>query len=251
VQQLFPEHVPEIRATADRMRRAFVSEGAIRDLTREGRRARVELVEFDGELAIRKTYRASAKRYMDREIEVVRRLAPIRSEVPQLLACGDDHIILSYLGEGQSLDLEHRGGRPRALPLAAVRALADFIKACVREGFDPIDIRAPGNVMLTGTGLKVIDFELWRRCGPGTRPEQALSLTGVPPGDLERPRGVPVFSKPYSAGWYPLTLLSLESFLYDPEWLQRLKRGANLVRSWALWSGRALVRRAMPTRTST
>ncbi len=96
--------------------------------------------------------------------------------------------------------------------------------------------------------MKVIDFELWRHCAPGTRPEDALCLLGVPPGDTERPRGVPAFSKSYRAAWYPLTLLSLESFLYDPAWLQRLKRAANLVRTWSRRGSRALGRRIRPPR---
>ncbi len=248
VRELFADRETELRAKADRLRKDFATDGAIKDLTREGRRAKVELVEFERGLAIRKTYRASALRYMEREIEVLQRLADIRPEVPKLLERGDNHIIISFVGGGRNLDLEHRGGRPRPLPLNVVRALAGFIKACVSQGFDPIDIRAPGNVIATETGMKVIDFELWRHCAPGTRPEDALCLVGVPPGDTERPRGVPSFSKSYRAAWYPLTLLSLESFLYDPAWLQRLKRAANLVRTWSRRGVRALGRRIRPPR---
>lgn len=243
VRQLFPDRETRLRAKAERMRLAFATEGALQNLTREGRRAKVELIELDGEFAIRKTYRVCGLRYMEREIEVLQQLGPIRPEVPKLLGRGENYIVISFVGEGRNLQLEHRRGPPAPLPLKVVRALANFIKACVREGFDPIDIRAPGNVMLTDKGLKVIDFELWRRCGPGMRPEHALCLRGVPAEDTERPRGVPAFSKPYSAAWYPLTLLTPESFLHDPVWLQRLKRGVNFLRLWSRWCGAALVRR--------
>ena len=248
VRQLFADRESELRAKADRLRKDFTTVEAIEDLTREGRRAKVELIEFDGELAIRKTYRASALRYMEREIEVLEHLAPIRPEVPKLLRQGENFVIMSFVGRGRNLELEHRGGRPTPLPLNLVRTLADFIKDCVAGGFDPIDIRASGNVIETDTGLKVIDFELWRHCVPGTRPENALCLTGVPATDTERPRGVPAFSKPYSSAWYPLTLLSLESFLYDPAWLQRLKRASNLARIWSHRGARALGRRLRPPR---
>lgn len=248
VRQLFADQETELRAKADRLAKDFASDGAVRDLTREGRRARVELIEFEREPAIRKTYRASALRYMEREIEVLERLAHVRPELPKLLSRGENFIIISFVGEGRNLELEHRGGRPAPLPLKVARMLADFIKACVSEGFDPIDIRAPGNAMVTDAGLRVIDFELWRRCAPGTRPENALCLVGVPALDTERPRGVPAFSKPYSSAWYPLTLLSLESFLYDPAWLQRLKRGANLVRAWSRRGVRALSQRVRPAK---
>ncbi|MFL6736061.1 MAG: hypothetical protein ACJ8F4_03250 [Sphingomonas sp.] len=246
VRELLPDREAQLRAAAKRHRDDFATQGAIKDLTREGRRAKVELVAFEGELAIRKTYRASALRFMEREVEVLQRLAPKRPELPRLLERGRNFIIISFVGEGRDIDLEHRGTGPAPLPLDLVRALADFIKACVNEGFDPIDIRAPGNVMMTQSGLKVIDFELWRHCSPGTRPQNALCFAGVPAGDPERPRGVAAFSKPYSNAWYPLTLLPLDSFLYDPPSLQRLKRAGNLLRSWGDRGARALGRRVRP-----
>lgn len=243
VRRLFPEKETDLRSKAERMRLDFTTAGAIRDLTREGRRARVELIEAGAELAIRKTYRAAALRYMEREIEVLQRLGATRPELPTLLDRGRNYIVISYIAHSEDLDLEHSGGRPAPLPLGVVRALARFIKACVREGFDPVDLRAPGNAVMTPEGLKVIDFELWRRCPPGSQPEDALCLAGVPAQDIERPRGVPAFGKPYDLAWYPLTLLSLESFLYDPPWLQQLKRGANYLGLWGARALRALARR--------
>ena len=243
VELLFGDKAAKLRAKARRMQANFLTGPAIRDLTREGRRAKVELIEFNDALAIRKTYRPSALRYMEREIEVLQQLSPIRPELPKLLHRGPNCIVITCIEGGRDLCLEHRGGPPTPLPLNIVRALAGFIKACVDQGFDPIDLRAPGNVMLTDRGLKVIDFELWRRCAPGTRPEQSLCLNGVPASDTERPRGVPSFAKPYATGWYPLTLLSLESFLYDPPWLQHMKRGANFLGIWTSRGARKLGRR--------
>lgn len=243
VRLLFPERETALRASAERMRADLATHDAIRDLTREGRRAKVELVKFRGGLAIRKTYRASALRYMQREIEVLERLSPIRPELPRLLDRGARHIVTSYIEDGQNLALEHRGGRPSPLPLKVVRSLAEFIKACVAQGFDPIDLRAPGNVMHTDSGLKVIDFELWRHCSREMRAEDALCLRGVPASDTERPRGVPAFAKSYAEAWYPLTLLSVESFLHDPPWLQQLKRATNLLRFWGPRAARGVARR--------
>jgi hypothetical protein len=243
VRLIFPDKEEVLREKADRMRSAFKSDGALADLTREGRRAKVELIQFNGAPAIRKTYRPAALRYMEREIEVLDQLSGIRPELPTLLHRTANSIIVSYIEGTRDLSLEHRGGRPTPLPLDVVRALAEFIKGCVAQGFDPVDLRAPGNAMLSPEGLKVIDSELWRRCNPEIRPENALCLAGAPPGDTERPRGVPTFSKPYSVGWYPLTLLSVESFLYDPAWLQRLKRQANLLRTWTSRGANAAQRR--------
>ena len=51
-------------------------------------------------------------------------------------------------------------------------------------------------------------------------------------------------SDPYRIGWYPYTMLSCRSFLYDSPWLQRLKRSANIVRAYGTWSSRAFLRNA-------
>jgi hypothetical protein len=243
VRQLCPEREQDLRRHAEQMRREFATDGAIKDLSRHGRRAKVELIEFEGELAVRKTFRSTALRFMDREIEVMTALAPLRPEIPRLLGRGQNHIIIEYVGEGEHLPVQNKRGRPNPLPLAEVRRLAGFLKTCFAQGFDPLDLRAPGNISFTPSGMKVIDYELWRRCDPGVRPEDSFCLQGVPIGDDERPRGIRCVGEPYSVGWFPYTLLSPNSFLYDPAWLQHLKRGVNFTRLYARWAARGVLKR--------
>jgi hypothetical protein len=242
VRDLFPDEEEPLRKVVEECRRQFTATtGAVRDLTRYGSRAKVALVEYRGALAIRKTFRPGALRYMEREADVMETLAPVCSEIPALLARGDDYNIVEYVGEGDPLPQW-----PRPLPLRTVRQLAQFIKTCVAHGYDPIDMKPSGNVLLARSGITVIDYEFWRRCDPATRPEECYCLAGLPKdykGD--RPRGVLFLYDPYPAQWFRFTALNVESFLYDPAWLQQLKRGAHLTRRYTSWLVHALGRRIL------
>jgi hypothetical protein len=242
VRQLLGNHEQALRDAAEQMQHDFATDGAIEDLTRHGRRAKVELIEFDGQRAIRKTFKSTALRFMEREIEVMEALAA-RPEIPRLLARGHNCIVIEHVGPGEPLP-RRPAGKPRPLPLAQVRQVADFIKASVALGFDPLDLRAPGNMIFTETGMKIIDFELWRRHDPDVPADHCFGLCGVPPGDAGRPRGIAFISRPYRDAWFPYTLLPLNSFLYDPAWLQQMKRGANFATAYWQWSSRGLIRRA-------
>jgi hypothetical protein len=244
VRELLASHEQALRDTVERMRREFATDGAIEDLTRHGRRAKVELIEFEGQRAIRKTFKSTALRFMEREIEVMQALGPVRQEIPRLLARSPNSITIEYVGGGAVPPPKRRGLRPRPLPLAQVRQLADFIKASVAHGFDPVDLRADGNVIYIPGSLKLIDFEFWQPCNAATPPERSACLAGA--GTLDRsqlPQATRRSLSPYPIGWYPSTLLSVNSFLYDPPWLQQLKRGAGFLLMTGRWLAVASVRR--------
>lgn len=244
VRTIIPEREAELRQKVDQLRRDFVRPGAIRDLTKFGRRAKIELVEFEGQIAVRKSFRPTALRFMHREAEVMERLAPVCREIPRLLHRADSYIIVEYVGGGTELEPWAGGGRPpKPLPLAHVRKLAELIKTIVANGFDPVDLRADRNVLYGPTGLKLIDFEFWRPCDPSMKPEYSMCLAGIPPNDEgDRPRGDRFNLEPYRIGWYPYTQLPLNSFLHDPAWLQRLRRSAIYGATLAGWFVPALLR---------
>jgi hypothetical protein len=101
-------------------------------------------------------------------------------------------------------------------------------------------------VLLTNSGLKIIDYEFWRRCDPATPPEKSYCLAGLPRdyrGD--RPRGVTFLFHPYPTQWFRHTALTLESFLYDSARVQRLKRSVHLAARYARWATKGSVQRVV------
>ena len=242
VRMLIPEEEQSLRGKIARLRHEFATHGTIRDLTKHGRRAKVELINHHDGLAIRKTFRPSALNFMEREIEVMQRLAPLCAEIPRLLERGKNYFVMEYVGGGAMPPARRRRDEPpRPLPLRHVRKLSRLIATSMANGLDPIDLRADGNVIYTPAGLHLIDFEFWRTCDPAP-PEKSMCLSGIPAGDGgQRPLAAARNRDPYQIGWYPYTLLSVESFLYDPAPLQHIKRAVNFARAYGGWATNACV----------
>jgi hypothetical protein len=169
------------------------------------------------------------------------RLAPLCREIPRLLDRGHNCIVMEYVGGGATPPNKRRpGAPPKPLPLRRVRKLAELITISMANGFDPIDLRADGNVIYTPSGLHLIDFEFWRPCEAGP-PESSMCLSGIPAGDAgDQPRAGLRNRDPYRVGWYPYTLLSVGSFLHDPVPVQAVKRTINLARAYGTWASGAL-----------
>jgi hypothetical protein len=226
VQLLAPAHEASLRGEMARRAAAFSTPPALKNFSRHGCRAKVELVDYEGELAVRKTYRPGSERHMERELEVLEELGPNCSAIPRLIARGPNYFLTEYV---PAEDQWRPKALPFALPFTRVRQLSQFVRTCVAHGFDPIDLRPTNNVLFTTSGLKVIDYEYWRRCEPSLPPENSYALAGLPrdyAGD--RAMGVRFAFAPYRNKWFSYTGLSLQSFLYDPPWLQWLKRTLRL-----------------------
>jgi hypothetical protein len=123
------------------------------------------------------------------------------------------------------------------LPLPQVRQLAAFVRKAVANGWDPVDLKPRANALYTPGGVRIIDYEFWRRCDPGTRPEDSYCLAGVPVEyEGDRPWGRLFGANPYPEKWKRIIGLDVKSFLYDPAWLQAIKRVPWSVRAHVLHS---------------
>jgi len=180
---------------------------------------------------------------MQREIEVMEELGPVCPEIPKLLERGLNFIVIEHFEQDVPAP-----PRPRPLPFWAIRQLSAFIKRCVAQGFDPIGLSPRDNVILTSSGIRIVEFDLWRRCDPTTPAERCYAVAGLPKDDHgDRPIGVPPNSDPWPVQWFPDTALSLRSFLYDPYWLQRIKQAMHLTALYTRWLGRKLGTRVLPS----
>jgi hypothetical protein len=233
---LAPDRTAEVRCQIEARAAEFSTPPPVSELSSVACRAKVELVEHNGALAVRKTFRPAAGRYLDRELAVFQQLGPACDAIPKLLEHGPTYLIMEYIDQADQLGIPDGEGL-LPLPLKHVRELAAFVRTCVANGFDPIDLKPDGNAIFTRKGLKVIDYEFWRRCPDGTRPEDCYSLAGLPQDYAgDRPMGLSAPFRPYPTKWLPFTGLPVKSLLYDPPWLQRLKR--------LPWPAVAILRRA-------
>lgn len=210
----------------------------VRDLTRTGVRAKIELIRYRDGLAVKKTYRQTSLRFMDREAAFMEDISPHRPEILPVLERGTNYLIMPYV-EGRPLRRALLGvGIPRLMTLGQIGQVADLLRYLFSRGYDPIDL-APHNLLVDRLGkLTAIDFEFVHRTDVPIEPERSACLNGLPDGfEGDWPltaRWWPERSKarmdPYRLRWLGYTALTRESFLHDRPSVQRLKRLLNYPR---------------------
>jgi hypothetical protein len=205
---------------ADEMAR-FRAGGCLEHV-KAGDRSMVQLIDWHGRPAIRKIYRRSSVHLMRQAIDVLENLAPDTPQLAKLLEKGPFHIVVEYVAGGSTLAQNTRRF-PRPLSLTRVRKLARFIHHCIARGYDPVDLSPGTNLIWIGDEFRVIDCEFWTHCDPRSRPEDSATLRGWSADNARGPMTSWV-RDPYRRRWIAFTCLDVHSFLYDPPWLQRLKR---------------------------
>lgn len=195
------------------------NETVLADLTRFGRRTRVELIEHDGRKLVRKTFKPGCERFSAREALAMRELSQRVSEIPPLLTATPRSV--TYPFYDNVLGYERSSGR--LMPLDVARQAIAVLERVYESGYALIDATID-NVLVDRTeGLKLIDFEFLHRYQqqPATFAE-CYDIAGVPDGFTDDvPSGG---AKNYVRNWQPYIGLSLDSLRNDPTWLQHVKR---------------------------
>jgi hypothetical protein len=237
-----PESVDEIVADARRLAAAFdPAAGAVRDLTRNGRRARVEVVPGDGGPLVRKAFRPGCQRFLARERLVMAELAAGCPHLLPLAAEGPGWVAVPYVESVLAFDAR----RPRLLPLRVADAAVATARYLHDRGYALVDF-TPANLLVDREGRTyVVDYEFLHAYAE--RPPFAASydLAGPPPdfaGDLPvSPRGLG-----WAAAWQPYVGVPLDAMLTRPAWRRHLVR--TRYRLTVLWPGRAAAWTALQRR---
>jgi hypothetical protein len=216
-----PEQLEEIQQKISQLHSDFATNHAIKQvLTRFGRRAKVEIIEYDRQLAVKKTFRPGCEKFFEREVLVSQSFAQDCLTIPSLLDVGANYLIYPYYDDL----LRFQNRQSKLLPLAIAKQAIATLKFFYDQDYALIDFQ-PANIIVDRTlGLKVIDFEFLYHYQ--TKPEsfeQCYELAGIPP-DFEGDKPDFRMEMSYVARWQPYVGLSLNSLLYDPVWLQQIKR---------------------------
>ena len=200
-------------AKYDRIRDAYrTEEPVIRMMRRPAFRSKTELVRWNGQQAVKKTFRLSAKRFLDREIFAFENLSKVCQSVPKPLAYDDTSITLPYIPnvmEGLSLRRKNKLLRPYG------REVFEVLKAIFDLGRFAIDFH-PGNLLLTPEGrLFFVDFEFMQEYPvKPTSFRDCADLTCLPAGfDGDRPSNLPPNGYSYDDFWKPIFRSPLDDLL--------------------------------------
>lgn len=189
IEAVSPEFLEELkRIITDWDERYRTKETVLKDLSENRRRAKVELIEYQGENAVKKTYRAGNDRFLEREKYVYGELSKECVYIPKLLASGENYIIIPYLKTIRNSKNIHI---KRHMLKSYKKEIWEICEFFYRKGYAVIDFH-PGNLLITDEGLKLIDFEfLYQYEKLPASSLESFDLMGFPEDfDQDRPLGI-------------------------------------------------------------
>lgn len=238
-----PDAEPEVCALIEDLKKAFKTDHPVRSvLTQQGRRAKIEVIEFEGGLAVKKTFRQHQVRYLQRELAAMRELSKSIPVIPPVLAEGETWFVMPYYAD----TLKYRWISGRMLPLDVARTAIVALQAIYDAGFAMIDASTENIVIDPVQGFKLVDFEhCYRYTAKPATFYESYDIAGCPPsfaGDLPT-RG----ANTYARDWLPYVGVSVEDLLGKrPVGVLKLKRCVYYVghaRRFLTWRVRSLSRR--------
>ena len=185
-----PDLIQEIQTMVTDWDRAYrTHEKVIADVSEKKRRAKVEVIEYQGKRAVKKTYKAGKERFLEREKFVYGELSKECGFIPQLIDSGENYIIVPYLKTNKVAESWHI--KKQILKRKHKQEIFTINEFFYNKGYALIDFH-PGNILLTSEGLKVIDFEFlyqYEERPPSVR--ESFDLNGFPEDFPEdRPYGI-------------------------------------------------------------
>ncbi len=169
-------------------------------LLSKGRRSKVELIKYNHQKAVKKTFRIGAEKFFEREVQTLR-LFQNEFFCPEILEVGECYYVVKYypsvIDYNSASDIKRKLGKYRNQIISIMKKMYDNNLAYINF--------TPENVLLTEAGeLKAIDFEFVQRYS-GEKPktfEHAYEVKGVPEdfdGDL--PSGYDYGNSSFSIVW--------------------------------------------------
>ena len=199
--------------------RQDAASGVVADITKSGRRAKIEVVRHEDRLVVKKTFKPQMLHFLEQEVRFLTELGGKVSSVPPLVARGETWFMIPFYRDV----LAYRRSSGKLVPLSVAREAINALREIYESGYALIDASIDNLLVDREQGLKLFDFEFsYRYEQAPQRFEQCYDVAGCPadfPGDLPIQGG-----NSYDRNWRPYVGLSLHSLVNDPPWLQRTKR---------------------------
>ena len=149
-------HVDGVKKRANIIRDSFSTRFPVLKKLSENTRSKVELIEYQGTIAVKKTFRLGCERFLNREIYATAKLALKYDFIPPLLEKGDNYIVIPFY---EDVLCGSSNADKRSLLRERKSDIYKVIDSMFAEGLSYINFTC-GNVLLTSEGKFIaIDFE--------------------------------------------------------------------------------------------
>lgn len=203
IEHVLPSKTDHIKDAVKKRRDIFKTDYPVLHIYKaNGTRAKTEKIDFNGQIAVKKTFRLGCERFAEREAFAYKTFNPLIDTIPPLLDSGPNHIVIPWydniLPELSSADKKETIHRHTDGILKTLRCFYDHGYAII--GF------YPGNLIITkDNDLKIVDFEFLYPYE--TKPEKfshSYDLAGTPKNfDGDLPRGTRGKGHTFQNTWRP------------------------------------------------
>jgi len=219
---LFPGEQEKFVQMAQEESKEFeTSEEVLKDLTHNGRRAKVEKILHNGAPYIKKTFRKGRETFCAREVFVTKELGKDCSYIPTCIDSGPLHVVYPFYKN--RLKLRHN----RVIPLSIAKDSISALKFFYEKGYFVFDAHPTNIIFDAKEGVKIIDFEfVYKYKNKPASFEESYDIVGAPESfnDDQPSMHNKVIRKTYKRCWYPYIGLSLHSLRNDSLYMQHAKR---------------------------
>jgi hypothetical protein len=232
---LIPQLSRSLRGEIDRRVSAMAHPfGIVSSLTQRGVRARTELVEFRGGVAVCKVFRPGCERFFANEL-AAGELSSTINAVPPILEVGKNWLVTPFLsGYTSAKELCHPAGLSGStlMPWRVASSFVDSVVQLHEAGFAHLDLHAD-HVLIDASGdVKIIDFDRLDRVEPGSSLHTSPMIKGYDLTDaLDGVSGGPALA-PFDRRFKPFLGADLDVFVSGS--------AARQIRHRMLFRGRAL-----------
>ena len=168
------------------------------------RRAKVELISYNGTKAIKKTFKPNCEMFLTNEIEAYTVFNDLK-EVPDLLETGDNYIVISYIEESKPL-----GNR---ISIRILKRCLNLLRKIYDRGYSLFDFKPANFLIDKNNDIHIIDFEFLYNYSDKPSFWECYDLVGVPENFnlMDRPIiKIPKGKKQFDVKWGNFTGVRFE-----------------------------------------
>jgi predicted Ser/Thr protein kinase len=190
----------EIYSEIEKHKKTFITKYPVLGvLSQYSKRAKVELIDFNGKKAVKKTFKPDCEGFLKNEVKVYTLFQDILP-IPELLEVGENCIITKYI----------EGSRPfgSRISLKRLKKCIDILQKVYEQGYSLLDFKPANFLIDTRNNIYLIDFEFLHKYE--TKPDflNCYDLVGIP-NTIDKayvpnyyiPKGV----KQFDALWFDFT----------------------------------------------
>lgn len=178
IKKIIPTQVQELKTQIQKKREGYkTKEKVLSRLPSQGAHSKVEVIEFRGGKAVKKTYTPIHKRFLEREKFVMRKFSHECEAIPPLLGEGDNYIIYPYYEDR----LRYAERNPIIISPKTAKAALDILRFFFDKGYALIDFHPKNVIYDKKNGFKFIDFEyLYKYKVTPVSFDQSYDIIGIP-----------------------------------------------------------------------